>query len=82
MTSAEFKLPFWVSNGGDGSANVRFCSSPEEAEAADEEQDEGWGECSADFVLLRVIDGELFFRDYRPDSNGNYNYVWIAVKQE
>jgi len=40
------KLYYYVQNGGDGSAIVRFCESRELAELLDRNQSEGWGESS------------------------------------
>ena len=49
------KLYYFVENGGDGSANVRFCESKEVAEIADDNQWEGWGEPSVGYVEGKVI---------------------------
>jgi hypothetical protein len=42
-----FKLHYHVSNNGDGSASVHFHETAEEAEKADSELEEGWGDSSA-----------------------------------
>ena len=81
----EFKLPYWVSNGGDGSANVDFASSLAEAEKLDADQSEGWGESSAGTIKLKVTDGKLFFWGYPeddPDDDGPYVAQWIEVLQQ
>ncbi len=78
-----FKLPYWVSNGGDGSANVRFCGTLAKAQEKDEAQSEGWGESSAGYVTLKVVDNKLYFQTY-----GTYNpqtktlpQIWVEVKE-
>ena len=44
------RIWFYVANGGDGSALLQVCESKELAELMDENQDEGWGESSADYI--------------------------------
>jgi len=73
-----FKLPYYVSNGGDGSANLRLMPSLKEAEGADEAQDEVWGESSAGEIELKVDNGKLFYRDFQ-EVKGKYTEVWVEV---
>jgi hypothetical protein len=80
-----YKLPYWVENGGDGSANVRFCSTLENAEKKCEgqsEKGEGWGEPSANTIELKVKNGKLFFLINRYDeSKKTFIDIWIEVKE-
>lgn len=75
-----FKLHYHVSNGGDGSANVWFHRSNEEAEKADEDMEEGWGECSARDCVLKIEDGKLFYREYAETPEG-YKYLWFPCEE-
>lgn len=81
------KLYYHVKNGGDGSANVKFHSTLEAAQKADEAQLEGWGESSADNVELKLEDGKLFYRSYELISGNEarldykYDWVWVEVKE-
>lgn len=77
----EFALPYFVRNGGDGSAIVEFTPTLEAADKADSEMDEGWGESSAGTVKLKVEGDKLFYRDFQQNDHGNYEYVWIEVKE-
>jgi hypothetical protein len=54
-----FILHYNVSNNGDGSASVHFHDNSEQAEAADEAQEEGWGESSASSLELQIQDGKI-----------------------
>lgn len=77
-----FKLPYWVMNGGDGSANVRFCSTLANAEEKCEKQSEGWGESSAGTIDLKVEDGKLFFLIERYDEKKKKLVdIWVEVKE-
>lgn len=81
--SKTFKLPYWVSNGGDGSASVRFETSEKEAEQKDDEQNEegeGWGESSASTVEIKVEDDKLYIKSFEK-VGGKYEYIWKQVKQ-
>ena len=75
----EFKLPYWVSNGGDGSANVHFERTLNIAKKLCEEQDEGWGENSGDVIHLKVDDGKLYYRGFVSDDG--YKASWIEVTE-
>ncbi len=75
-----FKLPFYCSNGGDGSVSVRFCQSLEEAETKDSEMEEGWGESSARSVKIKVEDNKLFYEKFE-SVDGKYQYVWKEVEE-
>lgn len=74
-----FKLHYYVSNGGDGSATVHFMPTLDEAKQEDEEQPEGWGESSAGTVNLKVEDGKLYFEKAIWDPG--YKRVWVEVQQ-
>lgn len=76
-----FLLPYHVSNGGDGSANVEFHATLDEAVAQDEAELEGWGEPSADTIALKVEDGKLFFQDWK-DIDGKFQPVWVEVTEK
>jgi len=83
----EYRLHYHVSNGGDGSANVHFHTTENEAEKADENQSEGWGESSVGSILLKEENGKIF-RDVRGyiDDQGNLvdstvdNFDWKKYK--
>ncbi len=77
--SIEFELPYYISNNGDGSASVNFTSTLAEAEKADEELEEGWGECCASTVSLKVEGGKLFMRTFER-VDGKYGYVWKEIQ--
>lgn len=75
----EFELPYWVKNSGDGSVSVKICASLTEAEKADEEQDEGWGESSASTISLKIENGKLYFETYDWDAPRDKRVVWKEV---
>jgi len=76
-----FRLNYAVMNGGDGSANVEFFPTQAEAEKADEEQAEGWGESSACFVELEMVNGTLCYRTLNWDEDKK-KYEWVLVPLE
>lgn len=80
-----FTLPYWVENGGDGSANVHFTSTLENAEkkcAAQSENGDGWAESSASTISLKVKDGKLFFLVNRYDEKKKKLIdIWVEVKE-
>lgn len=76
----EFAIPFYISNGGDGSANLRLCTTLAEAKQEDEDQPEGWGESSAEEIIIKVKDGKVYFKDFR-DVGGKYQFVWVEIPQ-
>lgn len=84
---SRFQLHYHVRNGGDGSASVEFHASKKDAESA-EEQDienygEGWGEPSASSVDLKVLDGQLFYRDdYYDEEAGRFTERWCPVEKD
>ncbi len=65
-----YSLPYYVSNGGDGSASVRFCKSDKDAQEGDGNQCEGWGESSSSDVTLVIKDGKLFYEAYDWNTKG------------
>ena len=79
-----FELPYYVSNGGDGSANVRFCKSFDEADNADMNQSEGWGESSASQLQLYFDGTDLYFENYDwdDDSTTYGQKVKVLVQQK
>lgn len=74
-----FKLNYYVTNNGDGSASVRFCESAKIAEKLDEEQDEGWGESSASDFELKIENGEIYCRAY---DHAKHKYDWHKLEKE
>ena len=72
----EFKLPYFISNNGDGSASLQPCVTLREAEREDSEQPEGWGESSANELKIKVEDNKLYFWDYVVNSG----FIWREVK--
>lgn len=75
-----FKLNFYVQSGGDGSANVKFTSTAEEAEQADENQSEPWGDPSADSLTLKVENNEIFYRKLEWTGK-KHKEVWIPLEK-
>lgn len=75
-----FKLPYRVSNGGDGSVSVHFHVSEQAAEKEEEGDSEGWGESSVSSVNIKVEDGKLFFQTHQYIDK-KYQQVWIEVPQ-
>ncbi len=74
----EFKLHYWISNNGDGSASTRFVGTKKEAEKADENQQEngeGWGEPCNSNVSLKYEDGKLFVES----RDDNWKQIWVEV---
>ena len=68
-----FKIPYYVSDGGDGSANLQLTRSLEEAETLDDEQC-AWGEPSAGTIDVEIRDGKLFYRFY-----GDNGWEWLEA---
>lgn len=81
MAQLVFKIPYYVSNGGDGSVTVRFTTTLKQAEKADEELEEGWGESSVDSLHIRVDDEKVYIRLYE-EVDGKYQFVWRQVVQD
>ncbi len=81
MKAQEFKLHLWVSNGGDGSANIHAATSFAEAKMKCDEQDEGWGENSAISMKILIQDNRLYYQDYQ-SVDGKYKWVWVEVSQQ
>ena len=57
MSKITIKVPYYIENCGDGSAAVRLCKSLKEAKKKDNNQNrdgEGWGEDSADEIVLEL----------------------------
>ncbi len=76
----EFLLHYHISNNGDGSASVHFHSSEDEAKAADEKLEEGWGECCAGEVKIKLENNQVFYRDYQ-EVGGHYTWVWLPLEK-
>jgi hypothetical protein len=76
-----FKLNYWVQNGGDGSAIVRFEPIKEVAETKDESQSEGWGESSADSISIMMDGGKLFYQSYQM-IDGKFTSIWVEINEE
>lgn len=56
-----YEIPYYVSNGGDGSASVMFPQDMEAASKADENQYAGWGEPSTGTLKIVIKDGKVFY---------------------
>lgn len=77
-----FRLWYHVENGGDGSANTRFHLSEANAEKADEEQCEGWGESSVGSVDIVVRNGKAFMRKGKWNKDKKkYDYILLALEE-
>lgn len=61
LPDGTYEIPYFVNNGGDGSANVYFPQSEKVAEEADENQSEGWGEPSTGTLTIVIKDGKVFY---------------------
>lgn len=72
----QYKLPYHCTDNGDGSASVQFHKTIEEAEKADEEMEDGWGESSADYVELKIEGGKLLARI----QDENYKTIWVELQ--
>ncbi len=72
------KLHYYVENGGDGSASVRFANSREEAEKLDEGQSEPWAEASASHVELKIMDGKIY-RLSHEYSKAGVKEIWTPL---
>jgi hypothetical protein len=82
----KFKLHYHVSNNGDGSASVHLHESAEEAEKADENEEEGWGESSASYVDLKVEihngKPEVFYRTLEWDAKKKKHHeIWHKLEK-
>lgn len=61
----KFKIPYYITNNGDGSASLQLCRTLEEAAERDDEQSEngeGWGESSTGFIELELKDNKLYYK--------------------
>jgi len=77
-----FRLHYHLQNNGDGSASARFHETAEQAEKADEELEEGWGECCASYIELKVEKGQIFYKENEWDSkNKKFNEVWHPLEK-
>ena len=66
-----YKLWYYVENCADGSAITRFCETEKEAREADDAQNEsgdGWGESSVGCVELQITGGILYRKEYKWDN--------------
>lgn len=76
-----FDLHYHVSNNGDGSVCVNFHRTRKEAEEADANQADPWGESSAETLRLKVEDGKIHYRIMRWDGK-QYHEEWVPVQEE
>ncbi len=74
-----FDLWYHCSDNGDGSVSVHFHQNEEQAVAADEEMEQGWGENSAGNVTLKVEDNKLYFESHE-FIDGKYTSIWNMVE--
>jgi hypothetical protein len=82
-----FKLHYHVSNNGDGSASVHFHETAEEAEKADSELEEGWGDSSASYIELKTeMHGgrpEVFYKTLKWDAKKKVHYeIWHKIEKD
>lgn len=74
----KFRLNYAVMN---GSAIVNFYPTQEEAQKADEEQAEGWGEPSASYVELEMVNGTLCYRSLEySEEKKKYERVLVPLE--
>lgn len=70
-----WKLPYWISNNGDGSASIQIVETEEEAERKDDEQNEsgdGWAESCCGYIEIIMIDGVPHYH--------HSDYEWMGDK--
>lgn len=78
-----YKIPYWISNQGDGSVALRLCKSKEEADRCDKEQMEssdGWAESCSGEIEIAIRNGQLFIRDGYTKVKGKLTPVWTAIQ--
>lgn len=73
----KFKLPYYLSNDGAGSANLNLRSTLAEVEIEEGAEDEPFGEPTSGVIYLKVEDGHLYFRGWTKDDTMG----WIEVKE-
>jgi hypothetical protein len=56
----KIKIPYYIENCGDGSVALRICESLREAKYQDENQDEGFGEPTAEVVEIEVVKNKSY----------------------
>lgn len=75
-----YRIAYWVSSGGDGSASVRFATDESEASRDErteaESTGEGWAESSASTLELAVVDGALCRLE-----RGGLEEVWVPLER-
>lgn len=72
----KYAVPYYVEDGGDGSASVRFTKTAKEAREKDSEQ-EGFSEETAGTLEIEVRDGKVFYKTYDFDT---YSYVEVELQ--
>lgn len=76
-----FKLHYHVINCGDGSVSVHFHQTEQQAKDADKKMDEGWGESSANYIDLKIENGQIYFKEYVciNEEESDYEYKWFPL---
>lgn len=81
----KIKVPYHISNGGDGSASIELHPTREAADKADEEMEECWGEQCSGTLEIEIEDGKVFYQSYEPvDPNepyGLHHHVRVEIPQ-
>jgi hypothetical protein len=72
------KLFYHISNCGDGSVSLNLHQTEQEANTAEEDMDEGWGEPSTGEIEFKIENGKLFYQDFQ-EIDGKYGHVWIEI---
>lgn len=76
----KFRIPYWLSNNGDGSASVVLERTIEEAHIMCDSQDEGWGENSAGYIEIDVTNTDRMLVTYQVSVvTDDYSYKTETV---
>jgi hypothetical protein len=71
-----FKLAYFLSNQGDGSAALNLYSTLAEAKKEEAKEDEPFAEDSANVIRLKVEGEHLYYEGYDLDT---YKPIWIRL---
>lgn len=74
MAAKFFKLHYHISNNGDNTASVHLHRTKEEADKADEEMGDGWGESCSGYETIKLEKGKLFYKEWKSG-------VWYPLEE-
>ncbi len=82
------RIPYYISNNGDGSASIRPCKTSEIADSYDDNQNEdgdGWGESCSGAIEIYEKDGKLLFEGItslcNPEESYEYEEDYVELEQ-